>query len=1064
MIDLTPIARKIQQRLFEKSTILSRAGDPNVPLGGLTHDKLASKTVWFRMTSGAVKPVTIQGGELLSDRSTAAGLDQLYPNKNRRPIAGLKNLEVGFLGGVRALRQATVNWTCWSFEEIDRLTPHFLQLGKTVMVEWGWVYDKKSLVNLPSFLTSDGRIKTTAYTDYRDTVINANGDFDMMVGIVKNMEFNSREDGGFDCTTTLSGMGASILSNPEPSKDQINTSVNLKLSDKDRPEDIAAKLNKANVTNSVDDLETLGFTLTPKIFIKFIDNYLRDKLATPNSKKLASQVRHTQEKYKKYNIPYKDHPRSGNRRLIYLPNQFIIIAQAGGLSGDFAIRKVENAWVQWGWFEDNILSKFTTLVSDKSDDSTPITEYRSVEKIITADGTEARVDDSPLYESVRIKNHPRFQTIDINNHILPCKFSPLEKPKGSSSVIKGDVNSLHTLAKIVNQNFDSFNPPTTIQESITYEVKPGDILGNIAQKYGASVDDIASSNNLKSPNNISVGQNLIIPGKQSKNEMDENTGYLRNMLINTKVLKQAFGVDENDQFSGEASSISEALNNMFEILNQDMGFWSYQIKNDEVDTYRSKIIDGNVTTPLPDTKIKIDNGRANEITTRSVYEGGEIKHLGVFYFPTWRKDSFVKSQNLSASVPNAMAMSIMYGANSDKLSTVGTAGEEVGDKTANAVAQVGSDPKSVEDKDEKLDNIKIALKKEGYETYGSKKTDQPLTKKGGDDDLGAWAANNKDTLVDQKELRAQKSANLKAMKDVNETSTTVNDTEVTLDDVVDPGVPPPLPDFLVKDFPNAFSLLGEPTGQSEAGQKPHPLSSLYSSKYDEKGRMKQQFIDSISFNTALVKTTKKTKTTDTDEPLLLPLDMELSIDGIGGIYPGNSYHSFYLPKRYREECIFQAFDINHTVDPSGWTTTISGKMRTTLNRVSGVTIEESIVPIESIKDQFMKNYLGKEEFEDEENKEILQKVGAGNKQKAILANNKQMQDTDPETYNSLLYAQRLLAKGAGLSEQEINNINNLEQTPADKVSSTELGSKAAAYVNNNPREGLEAEAIGTLED
>ena len=110
------------------------------------------------------------------------------------------------------------------------------------------------------------------------------------------------------------------------------------------------------MTNSVDDLETLGFTLTPKIFIKFIDNYLRDKLATPNSKKLASQVRHTQEKYKKYNIPYKDHPRSGNRRLIYLPNQFIIIAQAGGLSGDFAIRKVENAWVQWGWFEDNILS------------------------------------------------------------------------------------------------------------------------------------------------------------------------------------------------------------------------------------------------------------------------------------------------------------------------------------------------------------------------------------------------------------------------------------------------------------------------------------------------------------------------------------------------------------------------------------------------------------------------------------------------------------------------------------------------------------------------------------
>ena len=58
----------------------------------------------------------------------------------------------------------------------------------------------------------------------------------------------------------------------------------------------------------------------------------------------------------------------------------------------------------------------------------------------------------------------------------------------------------------------------------------------------------------------------------------------------------------------------------------------------------------------------------------------------------------------------------------------------------------------------------------------------------------------------------------------------------------------------------------------------------------------------------------------------------------------------------------------------------------------------------------------------------------------------------------------MLEQGAGKVDGAVNSVNNLEQTVADKVSSTELGSKAAAYVNNNPREGLEAEAIGTLED
>jgi hypothetical protein len=73
--------------------------------------------------------------------------------------------------------------------------------------------------------------------------------------------------------------------------------------------------------------------------------------------------------------------------------------------------------------------------------------------------------------------------------------------------------------------------------------------------------------------------------------------------------------------------------------------------------------------------------------------------------------------------------------------------------------------------------------------------------------------------------------------------------------------------------------------------------------------------------------------TDKEQSLILPLEMELEIDGTGGIYPGNSYHSTYLPQNYQDKTVFQIFDVNHTVSSTGWTTSISGKMRTSYGQV-----------------------------------------------------------------------------------------------------------------------------------
>ena len=56
------------------------------------------------------------------------------PNPFKRPMPGIKSANINFKGGARALREATVSWTCWSFDEIERLMPHFLSVGKTVLL------------------------------------------------------------------------------------------------------------------------------------------------------------------------------------------------------------------------------------------------------------------------------------------------------------------------------------------------------------------------------------------------------------------------------------------------------------------------------------------------------------------------------------------------------------------------------------------------------------------------------------------------------------------------------------------------------------------------------------------------------------------------------------------------------------------------------------------------------------------------------------------------------------------------------------------------------------------
>ena len=1018
MINLTAIAGNIQRRLFEKMRILSRdqyedTGSPNrqnskKPDGELTHAKMATRSTFLRMCSGQINPVVLQGGKLKDNNNIPGGYDEIYgprtyvdnekaildttkevirstrggtfteivrqegvpgkkinfQNKNKRPMPGLKSADVTFKGGVRALREATVQWVCWDWDELNLLMPHFLAHGKTVLLEWGWVYDGSQQSYTKSFIKYDNSkvpyIDAKAYdTSYRDKVIEENGDFDMMVGIIKNFEFTTREDGGFDCTTIITSVGASILDNPEPNEVALDPGIVYNTSVAETTSQTAAKIsrvvNKPGIdkegrNEKLDSLVDLNSTLSLKLMISKLDDYLQQQL-------LDFKVGNKANTWSNQNRYYMGGGFSEGtpHRYFGKSNKFLIQKAGTGqlkYNESKISKSVHNAWVRWGWFEDNILSKFLSMVTkpDKSVEkySEILTEFRSIERVLTPEGTTTGET-----ESVRIKNHSELQTTNINNHIMPGQFSPVEskpyklEPQRDVGVgagyvkegkTPGDQKYLLMLRDIVNDKeiFEPFSTPDdTITKSITEDVF--DLL-----ETADSVENRSKRKFFKGKGDYKLKKTgektreVTIPGKY---------GYLRNMLINTKVIRDAFGV--GDEFNVESLNIIESLESLFSILNQELNFWSFQVVTDETETNRAKIIDNQV--------VDFEFSRNNPVSSKQSFMFGEDVitndsfEPGVFFFPVWQKDSLVKRQNITAKIPDALQLSIMYGTNLDQLKDFANPGAAFGEKEgvfAGALFNKYSDVKN--------NRADLAFRSDSLNRIGTPdgNPNDELSDKG--DDIRKFIIDNSGDLELKLEDRLEK---------INEELKLAENEDLYKGLNFDSGVPPPV----IRDLsPIELGSLLEYEEALLGGKK--ELGELLGSMFDKDGKMKLPFKGSVGFLTTQHGIYKNSKT-----PLLIPLELELEIDGIGGIFPGNSCHSTYVPLEYQQKTVFQIFDVNHRIGNEGWTVTLACKMRSNLDSVV-----EGFETLDTLKQRQFTNYLEKAELnERQRQKEVNEDVYSG---------------------------------------------------------------------------------------
>lgn len=164
-----------------------------------------------------------------------------------------------------------------------------------------------------------------------------------------------------------------------------------------------------------------------------------------------------------------------------------------------------------------IAQKYNTTVNDIVSLNNLKSTNLSIGEVLRIPETYTKEEDMilPEYINYTVKKGDTLYSIALNNNI---SVDTIKKDNAltSNNLNIGQVLKIRIMGddNEVQECFgEDYTPPETTN-TITYTVKKGDNLYNIAKNYNTSVTAISNLNNLKN-NNLSIGQVLKIPSVQS---------------------------------------------------------------------------------------------------------------------------------------------------------------------------------------------------------------------------------------------------------------------------------------------------------------------------------------------------------------------------------------------------------------------------------------------------------------------------------------------------------------------------------------------------------------------
>ena len=281
-------------------------------------------------------------------------------------------------------------------------------------------------------------------------------------------------------------------------------------------------------------------------------------------------------------------------------------------------RNPPKTWVRWGWFEDNILTKYLGIMSkdDILDKDIPISVFKSVERKMIGDVAAVATDvtgetEIKVYESNKITLPSGLNSTDVNQILIPDRVRTLSKVKDGISE-SGDFNFYGALGQFLDSN-----------------------VGDTIAKVEVTSDDKDTEDNLK-------------------------VGYLRNVFVEVNELKNCFG---------NVGNLKEGITNLIGLFKNNFGM----VHNLEVQAGNSD--PGVIGLQDKNLILNKDIWNVPRRNIRELLDGlGDEKSLeniskliNVYEFPTWEKESIVKKQDLKVSIPNSMAITALFAGKENNL-------------------------------------------------------------------------------------------------------------------------------------------------------------------------------------------------------------------------------------------------------------------------------------------------------------------------------------------------------------------------------------------------------------
>ncbi len=132
-----------------------------------------------------------------------------------------------------------------------------------------------------------------------------------------------------------------------------------------------------------------------------------------------------------------------------------------------------------------------------------------------------------------------------NNESVLVEYGFLDSTGDDVSQLKNNWEQYaEAVVKAITEYIGVSYKPVSLGEDY-YQVKSGDTLWGIARRFGISVDELKSANNLTS-NALSIGQNLYIPKKKDDTTTEENEVYIVKSGDTLYGIAKKFGISVDD--------------------------------------------------------------------------------------------------------------------------------------------------------------------------------------------------------------------------------------------------------------------------------------------------------------------------------------------------------------------------------------------------------------------------------------------------------------------------------------------------------------------------------------